>query len=394
MSATPNRAQHRPGRFRYRRLAIAMAAVLAVVLLGSCTHLGYYSQSLSGGAGVLLKRRDVAAVIADPTTEPELRRKLEVAQAMRKFAVDELILPDNKSYRTYADLGRPYAVWNVVAAPEFSIAPRTWCFMIVGCVAYRGYFSEAKAEKFAAKMEGQGYDVDMGGVSAYSTIGWFADPLLNTFIERPEEHLAGLLFHELAHQVVYVKGDTTFNESFAMAVEGEGAARWMAQNGQHDRIESYRLYKKREREFSELVLSYRERLAEIYAADLSPEIKRERKAAMFDRLLLAYAETKEGWDGYSGFDGWFDKDLNNARLALIGAYHEYLPAFERLLERHRGQMEPFYAEVRQIGGLEAEERRERMEELMSEGGVFPGVAVSPVPDEAEAEGAAGSEELR
>lgn len=322
--------------------------------------MGYYAHSLSGGAKVLRKRRPVEKVVADSETSDELRAQLELASGMREFASADLGLPDNESYRKYADLGRRFAVWNVVAAPELSVSAKTWCFPIAGCVAYRGYFSEAKAEKFAAKMKRQGYDVDVGGVAAYSTIGWFADPILNTFIDRPEQRLAGLIFHELAHQQVYVKGDTMFNESFAMTIEEVGALRWLESRGLHDRIESYRLLKRRERRFAELVAEFRGRLAAIYSQDESDEWKRSHKEQTLAELREAYEALKEEWGGYSGFDGWFDRDLNNARLALIGVYHQLVPAFQDLLERHEGRLEPFYEEVAEIGLLDPAERRARL----------------------------------
>lgn len=339
---------------------------MALFLLGSCTNLGYYSHSVWGGAKVLSRRKSVARLIADEGTPSQLRDRLALALEMRAFAVSELHLPENSSYSKYADLNRQYAMWNVVAAPELSISPETWCFLFAGCVSYRGYFSEERAQRFAKKMHGRGYDVDVGGVAAYSTIGWFADPLLSTFIERPEPHLAGLLFHELAHQQVYIKGDTTFNESFAMAVEEEGALRWLASRGLHDQMESYRLLKGWEKQFSELVLSYRERLAEAYGAEESDDWKRHRKAEILESLRRDYDELKNDWGGYSGFDGWFDRDLNNARLALIGAYHQLVPSFLALLERHQGRLDTFYLEVEEISRVPAEDRRRRLEAALAE----------------------------
>jgi predicted aminopeptidase len=235
---------------RVRRRWAWVAILLALAVLASCSNVAYYSQSLWGGAKVLAKRKSVARLIADEQTSPEMRETLSRALEMRDFAVSDLALPDNSSYRKFSDLGRPYVMWNVVAAPELSVAPETWCFMIAGCVAYRGYFSEQRARHFGEKMSERGYDVDVGGVAAYSTIGWFADPLLNTFISRPEPYLAGLLFHELAHQQVFIKGDTMFNESFAMAVEEVGALRWLAHRDLDDQVESYRLVKRWEKEFS------------------------------------------------------------------------------------------------------------------------------------------------
>ena len=333
---------------------------LVLVLLMSCTHLGYYSQSVWGGAGILTKRQPVAALIEDQQTPANLRERLALALEMREFAVSELGLADNASYRSYSELDRPYVLWNVVASPELSIVPKTWCFLVVGCVAYRGYFSEQRAHAFADRLRREGYDVDVGGVAAYSTIGWFADPLLSTFINQPEPQLAGMLFHELAHQRAFVKGDTTFNESFAMAVEQEGAMRWLAHRGRPEQIEAYRLTKERQRQFSELVLAHRERLAEAFAAEESDEWKRRRKADVLADLETEYEALKLRWDGYAGFDGWFERGLNNARLALVGAYHQLLPAFLSLLRTHDGQFEPFYAEVDEIAALDFDTRRRRL----------------------------------
>lgn len=362
---------------RRRRALLLIAIVLGLGLLVSCTHLGYYTQSLVGGAKVLSKRRPVEKVIADATTSSELRHQLELTQRMRDFAVTDLLLPDNKSYRKYSDLGRPYAVWNVVAAPELSVVPRTWCFLVAGCVAYRGYFSERRAERFAGKLRDRGYDVDVGGVAAYSTAGWFADPLLNTFIDRSEPYLAGLIFHELAHQQVYIKDGSTFNESFAMAVEEEGTLRWLAARELHGEIESYRLLKKWEKQFSELVFEYRDRLAEVFASQEPDEWKRRGKAATFEDLRAAYEELKQSWGGYAGFDGWFARDLNNARLALIGVYHQQVPAFLALLDRHDGQLEPFYEAVRELAALEPVERTRRMEALTPVASEAGGEAAAP-----------------
>lgn len=349
-----------------RRLAMLAAGLVALLLLASCTHLGYYTRSLVGGAKVLLERRPVAKVLSDPETPAELARQLELAVEMRSFAVTDLALPDNDSYLTYAALDRPYAMWNVVAAPELSIEPKAWCFLIVGCVAYRGYFSERGAERFAGKLRRRGFDVDVSGVAAYSTAGWFADPLLSTFIERPEPHLAGLIFHELAHQQLFIDDDTTFNESFAMAVEEAGAVRWLEARGLADQIASYELVKRWEKEFTELVLTYRNRLDEIYRAERSEAWKRQQKAATLSELHREYEQLKTSWGGYAGFDGWFEQDLNNARLALIGVYHQLVPAFLELLERHGGDLGAFYAAAADIAARPADERWRRMAELAPE----------------------------
>ena len=341
------------------RWLLGAAAVAGIgVGLASCTNIGYYSHSLAGGAKILAQRRSVEKLLRDPELDERRIEQLSLARDIRNFASAELGLPDNRSYRTYVDLGRPYAVWNVVAAREFSVRPETWCFPIAGCVSYRGYFSEKKARAFAADLERDAFEVQVGGVTAYSTIGWFADPLLNTFIALPEAQLAGLLFHELAHQVVYVKDDTTFNESFATAVELEGVRRWMDLRQREAETTSYLERKRRGEDFTELVLEYRDQLAEVYDADRDDGWKRQEKERVLDELRAAYEALKrDQWNGYSGYDTWFGEGLNNARLATIGAYHDLVPGFAALLASRDGDLASFYEEVRELADMTSTERR-------------------------------------
>jgi len=347
-----------------RRLLIAILALaVAVTLLGSCSNLGYYGYTLTGGAKVLAKRRSIERLLADTETDPELREKLSRVMEIRAFATNELALPDNKSYRTYSDLERPYAVWNVVAAPELSTRPLTWCFPIAGCVSYRGYFTRERAEKFAARLRERSYEVDVGGVTAYSTLGWFSDPVLSTFLRYPEPDLAGLIFHELAHQVVYVKDDTTFNESFATAVELEGVDRWLTAGGDARAGDRYRLAKERQDQFVALVLDYRERLAGAFAAESDNHRKRAEKKRLYAELRAAHERLKLEWDGDERYDAWFGDGLNNARLATIGAYRDLLPAFEALLERHGNDLDQFYAAAQELADLDPEARTERLSRL-------------------------------
>lgn len=337
--------------------------LMLLIAVSSCVSPGYYVQAISGQLDVLTKRRPVEAVLADPATSPGTRKQLELVQRLRAFAVQELKLPDNGSYRSYADLERPFVAWNVFATPALSLEPRKWCFPIAGCTAYRGYFTRKKAEKFAAKLGEQGYDVYIGGVPAYSTLGWFSDPLLNTFIHRPEAELAGLLFHELAHQVVFVKGDTAFNESFATVMELEGVRRWFERLGTARQAQAYRMKLERREEFTALVLKHRARLARIYASDRNPDEKRAAKDRIFDDMRREYAALKTGWDGYAAFDNWFAQDLNNAHLAAIGLYHQHVPAFQKLLQQQDGDLTAFYALVRKMADSPFAERTARLQEL-------------------------------
>jgi predicted aminopeptidase len=317
----------------------------------------YLARTLAGGLEILAARRPISRVLADPGTDPALAAKLRRVLEMRAFASDALALPDNASYRSWVELDRPYAVWNVTAAPELALEPVTWCFPVVGCVSYRGYFSQARAERYAAKLRRRGDDVAVGGVAAYSTLGWFRDPVLSTFLDLPPPELAGLIFHELAHQRLYIAGDVPFNESFATAVELAGVRRWLAARGEGSELAGWRERRRREEDFHRLLRRTRERLAQVYAASESDGWKRRRKAEVFARLRSEYRELRDGeWRGYAGYDPWFAQDLGNAHLAALEAYDRWVPALEALLGRLGGDLPRFYAEVERLGELPQEER--------------------------------------
>jgi predicted aminopeptidase len=296
----------------------------------------------------------------EPGTPEALRARLEHVVEIRDFASRELKLPDNGSFRRYADIGRPYVIWNVFVTPEFSVKPVESCFPFAGCVAYRGYYSEESARGYAEEKTAEGYDVYSGGVPAYSTLGYFDDPVLSTFIRYPDAELARLLFHELAHQVVYVKNDTMFNESFAVAVEEEGVRRWMEANGTPEQRASYQSFGERRRQVFALVLKYRNRLDAFYRASGSAEEKRVGKARLFDEMLDEYRALKESWGGYAGYDRLFAQRPNNAFLASIAAYTELVPAFRAILAAEGGDMERFYASVKKLAALPADERRAQL----------------------------------
>lgn len=333
---------------------------LLALALTSCSALSYYTQAVRGGLQVQWRKQPVEKLLADPGLDPALAERLRLARQLRRFAVSELSLPDDGSYRAYADLDRPYAVWTVVAAPELSVEPLTWCFPVAGCVSYRGYFSPRRAQRFARRLAGRGYDVEVGGVVAYSTLGWLADPLLNTFIGLPEPELAGLLFHELAHRVAYAADDTPFNESFVTAVELEGVRRWLAAAGREEEMVAYRQREAQDEAVIELLLGYRQRLAEAYQAPESDEQKRRAKAELLAELTADYRTLTAPWGG-SPYDAWVDAGLNNAHLASIGAYHELLSAFEALLAELDGDLPRFYQEVATLARLPRQERRSALE---------------------------------
>jgi predicted aminopeptidase len=344
-----------------------VAALLGVACLtAGCSSLGYYAQSVGGHLDVLRRAQTVAEVVADANTQPALRERLELSQRMRDFAVRELHLPNNQSYRRYADLGRNAAVWNVAAAPEFSLKLHTWCFAVVGCVGYRGYYDRAAADATAAGLRAQGLEVTVYGVPAYSTLGkleWLGgDPLLNTFIGWPEGELARLIFHELSHQVVFADGDTMFNESFATAVERIGGAMWLAQASDAAREEYARLSVRRD-EFRTLVLAHRTRLEALYASGLPEAAMRERKAELAQQLRAEHQRLKtERWGGSTAYDAWFER-ANNAVFGMQAAYNELVPHFERLYEREGRDLPRFYAAVARLAALPKDQRHATLRQL-------------------------------
>ncbi len=346
-----------------RRWWVAVLAGAAVAAAAGCSTLSYYGQAIGGHLEVMRHAEPISGRIADPATPPELRLKLERVLAIREFASRELALPDNGSYKSYADIGRPFVVWNVFAAPEFSVDPRQSCFPIAGCVGYRGYYAQASADGFGADLRQQGFDVFVYGVVAYSTLGWFDDPVLSTFVRYPDAELARLVFHELAHQVVYVKGDTTFNESFAVAVEEEGVRRWLAKNATADERGAYAASRARRDEFVRLVLRYRERAAKLYREPLADDAKRAGKAQLFAELGIDYGELKaKQWGGFAGYDRFF-AGVNNAHLASVATYEELVPAFRALLARENGDLPRFYAAVKELARLGKAERDRQLAAL-------------------------------
>ena len=340
--------------------ALALISLIAAALVAGCSNFGYYLQSIEGQFGLLQNRQTIAQMLADPATPPDLKGRLERALTIRDFASNELKLPENESYRSYTDLQRPYVVWNVFATAEFSIKPEQWCFPIVGCVGYRGYFKKASAEEFARELQAQGLDVFVGEVPAYSTLGWFSDPVLNTFIRYPDQEYARLIFHELAHQVAYASNDTEFNESFAVAVETEGVTRWIARFGDEKMRENFLRSQQRRVQFAALVLKHRRDLGALYLTRLAPAAMRERKAAIFTALKEDYQQLKKTeWGGYAGYDRFLD-DPNNAKLASISIYSTLVPQFQQMIARHNGDLAAFYAEVRELAALDKDKRALRM----------------------------------
>lgn len=362
-----------------------MAKLLLLPLLlclSSCADLGYYWQSVEGHVSLMKAARPVDDWLADAQTSEKLKAKLVLTQKIRAFAAQELKLPDNASYKSYADLKRKAVVWNVVAAPALSLKLKTWCFPVAGCVGYRGYFSEAEAKLEAEQLKQQDLEVSVYGVPAYSTLGWSnwagGDPLLSTFIGYPEGELARIVFHELAHQVVYVADDTSFNESFATAVERLGGARWLEKYGSVATKAEYEAYDGRRKQFKALTKAARLQLAEIYnenkpldadntALEAIKSIANkhdltQHKNQILDEFKAQYELLKTSWNGYAGYDNWV-KQANNAAFGALAAYDDGVPQFEALFEQQGGDWDKFYAAVQALAAMPKETRKQALKSI-------------------------------
>jgi predicted aminopeptidase len=349
---------------RRRRWPIVVAVLVGAVTLAACATfdtVDYYWQGAAGQLELLANSQPIPDVIGKSGTA--LATRLERIRKIREFASRELGLPNNGSYTRYTDLGRPYVSWNVFATPELSLKPRQWCFPIAGCVNYRGYFREALAMGESKRLKAAGDDVYVGGVPAYSTLGWFDDPVLSSFVSWPETEVARLIFHELAHQLIYVKSDSTFNESYATTVEEAGLERWLA--ARHDsqltklaaRADHMRTI------FRDLVRTTRAKLAEAYASNASDEDKRRAKQEIIAAMKAAYEAAKQGEPGLSGYDRWFAQQPNNAAIAAIGLYTDRVPAFRELLHESNGNLPTFYQRVRELAAMPRHKRDAALDAL-------------------------------
>jgi predicted aminopeptidase len=348
-------------------LRAALIAGMAALCLSGCADLGYYWQSVSGHIQMMYAAGPVEDWLADAHTPAQLKSRLALAQRIRGFAVTELKLPDNASYHRYANLHRRAVVWNVVAAPEFSLTLKTWCFPVAGCVGYRGYFSEDEAGLEAEQLKNQGFETSVYGVPAYSTLGWMnwagGDPLLNTFIAYPEGELARLIFHELAHQVVYAQDDTSFNESFATAVERLGSRRWLDSQASDGARKEYAVFDGRRQQFRALALATRRELSAIYkeneAATQSARAQAASKLLAMKHFREEYAQLKASWGSYSGYDRWVAR-ANNASFGALAAYDDLVPGFEALFVREGRDWPRFYDAVKRLASLSRDERHKAL----------------------------------
>jgi predicted aminopeptidase len=338
--------------------------------------MGYYAHAVVGHLDLMARRQEISALISDPATDPALRTSLTRVLAIRRFASDELGLPDNRSYRSYADTGRQYVVWNVFAAPELDLTPLTWCYPFAGCVGYRGFYNEAAAQRFATRLRRQGNDVYVAGVSAYSTLGWFNDPVVNTMLYREETALAGVIFHELAHQRLYVEDDTLFNESFARTVEQEGVRRWLAARGTDAQRRQWERRLALRRPFLGLVERTRERLAAVYDSPASTGEKRRGKARILAAMGAEFDALAAGEPGLDRYEAWMRRGVDNAKLNAVRLYEGLVPAFEALLAQVGGDLGRFYARCAALGELPRDERHRRLAALV----IAPAPADHPAGD--------------
>ena len=336
---------------------IRVCALISIFLTAGCTGPAFYMQAISGHLELMNGRTEVDEILADNKTDPALKQKLKLAMEIRNFAIEQLGLPDNGSYTEFVQTGRPAVTWNVVAAPEFSIEPKRWCFIVSGCVSYRGYFEQHKAQSFSKKLEKKALDVTVSPAIAYSTLGWFDDPLLDTMLQYQDEQLAAVIFHELAHQQLYVKSDTEFSESYASFVEETGVREWLKSRGSEELLARRQAMNAASTEFNELIRITRERLNEIYTSGVGEEEMREQKVAVFTDMESEYqAMVEADWGGQNYYRSWFSRELNNAQLALINLYQGGGCAFEKLYESASGNMRRFQQLAAERAALGKQER--------------------------------------
>ncbi|RVU84303.1 aminopeptidase [Leucothrix sargassi] len=362
--------RHNKGRGMKKRLLQlggVSALLLAILGLSACESVQFYSQAAIGHSQIMLNQEPIVSVVKDPNAKPELVRRLKIIQQARAFAVSELKLPDNGSYRQYVDLKRPAVTWNVVATKKYSTQPIKHCFPVAGCVSYRGYFKKAAAEAYAEQLRKQGHDAIVSGASAYSTLGWFSDPVVSSMLRRSDLDLAGLIFHELAHQQVYQAGDTAFNESFATSVEFMGINAWAASqnDASEDVLAEYQKTKQRSKAVVALILKHRQKLSESYkSVDSSDTAALEKiKTEAFEALQADYKVLRKQGGGSEGYDRWFTRPLNNASLVLFGDYHGWVDAFEALFIENDRDWVRFYQAVERLANLPKSERTKRLEAL-------------------------------
>ncbi|MGZ4963690.1 MAG: aminopeptidase [Limisphaerales bacterium] len=352
------------GRVRKRRIIWLIASVVVIVVaFCGCQSVSFYRQAIGGELHILTHQTPIKELLADTNTPPALRHKFEVVLQVRQFAQTNLHLPADESYLKYVDLHREFAVWNVNAAPPLSLEPKRWWYPFVGSASYRGYFAKDAATKYANQLKKKGFEVYLGAVETYSTLGWFHDPVLNTFIVEPDADLAEILFHELAHQRLFISGDTDFNEAFATAVGEEGVRRWLRQDPAV--YQKFQVEREQEGDFVNLILASRDELEAVYNdPSLTDTVKLQRKAQIIAEMRNKHEQLKAKWGGKSYYNRWFSTEINNAKLNTISAYYTLVPAFRALLQANGGDMERFYSAVEKLGKMPKKQRHDVLKQSL------------------------------
>lgn len=340
------------------KITFLVITITLTTILTSCSTISYYGQSVSGHLQLLRARQDLETVLQSADTLPELKNQLQRVREIRNFASEVLGLPDNNSYRSYANIGRKYVVWNVFATPALSLQPHQSCFVIVGCLSYRGYYKKADALAYMHRLEAEGLDVYLGGVVAYSTLGWFDDPVLEGMLERNDIDLARLIFHELAHQQLYIRNDTEFNEAFAGAVALIGLEYWLEAHSTIEQRRDFEAQLSREKQFTGLILSYQHRLNQLYSSSVPDEQKHLQKTVLYKKLHSSYEHLRANWDGHGEYDKWFNHKLNNAKIAAVSTYQNLVPQFLAVYEATGGSMQDFFSRIEQMGKCDSDQRRQ------------------------------------
>jgi len=341
--------------------SISIGVITFTMLISACSSISYYGQSINGQLEIANKHQDINQLLQSSDINDDLRHKLKTVIGIREFASSHLRLPDNDSYKSYADIGRDYVVWNIFATPELSLEPLKSCFLIIGCLNYRGYFSKEYAQQYAMKLQEQGYDVFIGGVTAYSTLGWFDDPVLNTMFRKNDTYLSKVIFHELAHQRVYIKDDTEINEAFADTVALIGVKRWLQHIAIPADIKAFGLEQEREEEFVDLVMTTRQELDALYQSNQTDSIKLAKKEQIFNSMRFKYKKLRTSWNNDTTYDAWFENGLNNAKLSAVITYRKLIPGFFNLLDKTNDNLEDFYNLVEKLDMCPTNKRREILE---------------------------------
>lgn len=339
-----------------KRYLLALVILVTLLSVSGCADLSYYLHSVQGHFSILQKTRDIDDLLRDENIDPDLIERFKLVGKIREFAFNQLQLPESDSYTEYADLKRSYVLKNLFAAEEFSVKAHRWCYPIVGCAGYRGYFDEQRLEKFISQLEQENFDIYVANVSAYSTLGWFDDPVLNTFIHWPEYRLAGLIFHELSHQRLYVDGDSRFNESFAVAVQQAGVELWLQQAGESRQLARYKQHVSNRLKVIRLIEQGRDELGSLFKKNMTEDEKREKKQQVITQLKVDYLELSSGFDVPDGFKRWFKGELNNAKLASVSTYYAQVPVFRRMLESYDGNFQLFFEQADKLAEMSEDDR--------------------------------------